>query len=129
VQRAAGRSIAVSAWLSARRSLVAARSGQERLAEALRAARVPLTPHVLDTLHALTGSHFVVWDATARTPGAATVSRDELPAAAVAALADDVGGVAMVAGRPHRIGIARAAGVRPETVLVLTPVASPWRTS
>jgi len=121
--------VAVSAWLSARRSLVAARSGQERLAEALHAARVPLTPQVLDTLHALTGSHFVVWDATARTPGAATVSRDDLPAAAVALLADDVGGVAMVAGRPHRIGIARAAGVRPETVLVLTPVASPWRTT
>jgi hypothetical protein len=120
--------VAVSAWLAARRSLAAARAGQEQLAAALREARVPLTPQVLDTLHRLTGSHFIVWDATTRTTGAATVPRDALPAPAVAAMAADLGGVTMVAGRPYRIGSARAAGVRPETVLVLTPVASLWRT-
>jgi signal transduction histidine kinase len=119
--------VAVSAWLAARRSGAAARDGQARLAAALRDARVALSPQVLDTLHALTGSHFVVWDATSRTAGASTLPRDD-PAAA-AALADDLGGVATVAGRPHRVGIARAAGVRPETVLVLTPLASPLRTT
>ena len=120
--------VAVSAWLAARRSLAAARTDQEQLAAALRESRVPLTPQVLDTLHALTGSHFIVWDATSRTAGAATVPRGELTADAVAALAADVGGVTALAGRPHQVGVARAAGVRPETVLVLTPVASPWRT-
>lgn len=120
--------VAVSAWLAARRSLAAARTDQEQLAATLRESRVPLTPQVLDTLHALTGSHFIVWDATSRTPGAATVPRNALSADAVAALAADVGGVTVLAGRPHRVGLARAAGVRPETVLVLTPVASPWRT-
>jgi len=120
--------VAVSAWLAARRSLAAARTDQEQLATTLRDSRVPLTPQVLDTLHALTGSHFIVWDATSRTTGAATVPRIALTADAVAALAADVGGVTMLAGRPHRVGLARAAGVRPETVLVLTPVASPWRT-
>jgi signal transduction histidine kinase len=118
--------VAVSAWLAARRSAAAARAGQEQLAAALREARVALAPQVLETLHGLTGSHFVVWDATNSMPGAAT-----LPAAAIdpAALAANIGGVVTIAGRPHRIGIARAAGVRPETVLVLTPVASPWRTT
>ncbi len=120
--------VAVSAWLAARRSLAAARTDQEQLAATLRESRVPLTPQVLDTLHALTGSHFIVWDATSRTPGAATVPRNALSADAVAALAADVGGVTVLAGQPHRVGLARAAGVRPETVLVLTPVASPWRT-
>lgn len=120
--------VAVSAWLAARRSLAAARTDQEQLAATLRESRVPLTPQVLDTLHALTGSHFIVWDATSRTEGAATVPRGTLTADAIAALAADVGGVTVLAGRPHRVGRARAAGVRPETVLVLTPVASPWRT-
>lgn len=118
--------VAVSAWLAARRSAAAARTGQEQLAAALREARVALAPQVLETLHGLTGSHFVVWDATNRLPGAAT-----LPTTAIdpAALAANIGGVVTIAGRPHRVGIARAAGVRPETVLVLTPVASPWRTT
>jgi signal transduction histidine kinase len=121
--------VSVSAWLAVRRSGAAARDGQERLAAALRDARVALSPQVLDTLHALTGSHFVVWDATSRTAGASTLPRDDPAADAVAEWAADVGGVATVAGRPHRVGIARAAGVRPETVLVLTPMASPLRTT
>ena len=121
--------VAVSAWLAARRSAAAARAGQEQLAAALREARVALAPQVLETLHGLTGSHFVVWDATTRTPGAATLPGGDLDAADLAAIAADVGGVATIADRRYRIGVARAAGVRPETVLVLTPVASPWRTT
>ena len=121
--------VAVSAWLAARRSAAAARAGQEQLAAALREARVALAPQVLETLHGLTGSHFVVWDATNRTPGAATLPAAAIDPTAVAALAANIGGVVTIAGRPHRVGLARAAGVRPETVLVLTPVASPWRTT
>jgi signal transduction histidine kinase len=121
--------VAMSAWLAARRSAAAARAGQEQLAAALREARVSLVPQVLDTLHALTGSHFVVWDATTHTPGASTLTRGELGVADLAAIAADVGGVATIADRRYRIGVAQAAGVRPETVLVLTPVASPWRTT
>jgi signal transduction histidine kinase len=119
---------AVSAWLAARRGVAAARAGQEQLATALRDARVALSPQVLETLHALTGSHFVVWNAAPAAPGASTlpagaVSDDELARAAA-----DIGGIVTIAGRRHRVGTAQAAGVRPETVLVLTPLASPLRT-
>jgi signal transduction histidine kinase len=119
---------AVSAWLAARRGVAAARAGQNQLATALRDARVPLSPQVLETLHALTGSHFVVWNAAARSPGASTLPPAAVTDQELEAAAADIGGIVTIAGRRHRIGTARAAGVRPETVLVLTPLASPLRT-
>ena len=119
---------AVSAWLAARRGVAAARAGQEQLAAALRDARVTLSPQVLETLHALTGSHFVVWNAATAAPGAATLPRAALDTVDLPRVAAEVGGMVTIAGRRHRIGTARSAGVRPETVLVLTPLASPLHT-
>jgi len=121
--------VGFSSWLATRRSLAAARAGEEQVAAALQASRVAVSPQVLDTLHRLTGSHFVVWNPAARTADATT-----LPAAAIAdgragALAAAVGDTAVLDGRRYRIGMVRAAGVRPESVLVLTPIASLARTA
>ena len=117
---------AVSGWLAARRSVAAARAGQEQLAAALRDARVPLSPQVLTTLHALTGSHFVVWNPSTMSSGGSTLPHSAVTDAELAQAATD--GVVTIGGRRHRVGTAQAAGVRPETVLVLTPLASPLGT-
>ena len=119
---------AVSGWLAARRGVAAARAGQEQLAAALRDARVPLSPQVLATLHALTGSHFVVWNPTAGSSGGSTLPRGAVDDAELARAAAEADGIVTLDGRRHRVGIAQAAGVRPESVLVLTPLASPLRT-
>jgi len=121
-------SVAVSSWLAARRSLAAARVAEQRLAEALAAAKFPLSQPILDTLARLTGSDFLVWS-----PATDAIGLTTLPAAVVAdtdmaAVAAAAGGPATVAGAPHHVGVVRLAGVRPETVLVLTPVPSLART-
>ncbi|MFM7109306.1 MAG: sensor histidine kinase [Planctomycetaceae bacterium] len=121
-------SVAASAWLGARRSRTEARAAQERLAAALREARFPLSQPILDTLARLTGSDFVVWNATERAAGLATVPAEILGRTDVAAVAAAAGGTALVAGAPHRVGVVRLEGVRPETVLVLTPVPGLART-
>lgn len=114
--------MAFAAWLEAWRSQLAARAGRHQVVEALTTSRVALTPPVLETLRRLTGSEFVVWNGDA---GAATVST--LEPVVLAAVEPDLrrageGSVVSVAGRRHQVGLARAAGVRPERVLILTPV-------
>jgi signal transduction histidine kinase len=118
--------VGFAAWLAVRRTAAAASRGQEQVAAAIRDARVAVSPQVLDTLRQLTGDHFIVWNPATRTAGLATVT---LPDEQVAAVAADVGGVTTVAGRRYRIGITRTEGVRPEAVLMLTPVASPLVTT
>ena len=114
--------VAFSAWLAARRAAAAATEGQARVAAALAASRVALSPAVLDALHALTGSHFLVWNATSSTAGPGTLSPERLAATSGAELAAAVeAGRLDLGGARYRIGVARAAGVRRETVLVLTP--------
>ncbi len=119
--------VAFAAWLAARRSVEGTRRQQERVAAALAASRVSLSMPVLDALHRLTGSHFLVWNATANVRGLST-----LPAASLAAIGDEqitaavAEGVLAVDGQKYRIGVARSEGVRPETVLVLTPQRSLW---
>lgn len=110
--------VSFAAWLAARRSLAAASTAQEQVAAALESSRVALSPQVLDALRQLTGSHFVVWNAASRTAGIATVPPDAAAAAGAAA----AGGSVVVEGRRHRVGTVRSQGVRPESVLVLTPV-------
>jgi len=109
-----------AAYLTVRRSLRAAGRTQAQVAEALAASRVTLSPQVLEALHALTGSHFLVWNPVARAVGVSTLP----PELAVdpSALAGDDGGIAVAGGRRWRIGLARSGGVRPETVIMLTPV-------
>lgn len=114
--------VGFSAWLAARRSAEATRAAQRQVADALGAARVSLSPSVLDALHRLTGSHFLVWEESKQTLGLST-----LPPAAVAALQGDGVAAAIRTGRglfggsPYRVGTVKSQGVRPETVLILTP--------
>jgi len=121
--------VGFSAWLATQRSLAAARAGQEQVAAALEAARIALSPQVLDTLQRLTGSHFVVWNPAARTADASTLPAGTIDDRRAADLADTVGASAVIDGRRYRIGLVRASGVRPESVLVLTPLASLARTA
>ena len=114
--------VAFAAFLATRRSLAAARRGQEQVAAALEQARVPLSPQVLDTLRLLTGSEFVLWDPASRQAGYSTLPGDVLAASGVAAITDNVDGNVVVGGVRYHVGTARSLGVRPETVLVLTPV-------
>jgi signal transduction histidine kinase len=114
--------VGFSAWLAARRSAAATRAAQQQVADALRASRVSLSAAVLDALHRLTGSHFVVWDESARRIGLSTLPPETLAAAdgdAVAAAIRDGSGT--FGGQRYRLGTVRSEGVRPETVLVLTP--------
>ncbi len=121
--------VAFAAWLAARRSLAAARSSQEQVAAALERSRVSLSQPVLDTLRQLTGSEFLVWSEAGGAAGLTTLSAAELtghdPAALVAAAGHEV----RIAGILYHVGRARSLGVRPETVLVLTPVQSMLRTT
>ena len=110
--------LAFAAWLAVRRDVATARAATAQVAAALEASRVALSPQVLDALHKLTGSHFVVWDPDARAAGAATLA--DPPADPLLATAVDSGRIT-VAGRPYRVAAVRSQGVRPETVLVLTP--------
>lgn len=121
--------VGFSAWLATRRSLAAARAGQEQVAAALAASRVALSPQVLDTLERLTGSQFVVWNPVARTTEATTLRAGAIDDRRAATFADAVGDSALIDGRRYRIGLVRAAGVRPESVLVLTPLESLTRTA
>ncbi len=113
--------VGFAAWLAARRASERAEAGRDKVAAALAASRVAMAQPVLDTLHELTGSHFVVWDATARAAGLTTLPPATLLPDVAASLADAVGDVTVLEGRRYRIGRVRSAGVRPETVLMLTP--------
>ena len=114
--------VAFSAWLAARRAAEAAREREARVAAALAEKRVALSPAVLDALAALTGSHFLVWDPAARRAGATSLPAETLATTTDAALAEAVvAGRIELGGSSYRIGVVRAAGVRPESVLVLTP--------
>ena len=110
--------VAFAAWLAVRRDVAAARTASAQVAAALEAARVALSPQVLDALQKLTGGHFVVWDPDARRAGAATLTPPPAPELLAAAVAS---GRIAVAGTPYRVAAVRSQGVRPETVLVLTP--------
>ena len=114
--------VAFSAWLATRHGAAAAHERQARVAAVLASTRVALSPAVLDALHALTGSHFVVWDAKGHRTGASSLPADRLAAASGGPLAAAIeAGRIDIGGVRYRLGSAQAAGVRPETVLVLTP--------
>ncbi len=116
--------VAFAAFLAARRSLATARTQQERVAEALEKSRVSLSPQVLDTLRLLTGSEFLVWNAAASTAGITTLPADTLKRHPPAVIAAAAGGNIVIDRRRYHVGTARVGGVRPQTVLVLSPVTS-----
>ena len=121
--------VAFAAYLATRRSLAAARSQQERVAATLERSGVVLSQPVLETLRQLTGSEFVIWNPTARTAGLSTLPAEALAERPPESLAQAAGGNVSLAGRLYRVGATRSQGVRPETVLVLTPVQSLARTT
>jgi signal transduction histidine kinase len=116
--------VAFAAFLAARRSLAAAQTQQEQVAAALEQSRVALSPQVLDTLRLLTGSEFLVWNAATATAGLSTLPADLLARHLPATLAAAAGSNVVIDGRRYHVGTAQSRGVRPETVLVLTPVSS-----
>lgn len=114
--------VGFSAWLAARRSAAATRAAQQQVADALRASRVSLSAAVLDALHRLTGSHFLVWDESAHRIGLSTLPPETLAAVDGDAVAAAIpAGSGTFGGDRYRLGTVRSEGVRPETVLVLTP--------
>ena len=115
--------VGFSAWLAARRSARTAQDRQEQVAAALQSSRVSLSQPVLDTLERLTGCHFVVWDESSRTHGLCTLSPEAIDAIGDDRLAAALpAGTLAIDGQRYRLGVMRSRGVRPETVLVLTPV-------
>jgi signal transduction histidine kinase len=116
--------VACAALLAARRSLATAQAQQERVARALEESRVALSPQVLETLRRLTGSEFLVWNAPAAAAGFSTLDAEMLARHPPAGIAAAAGGNIVIDGRRYHVGMARAGGVRPQTVLVLSPVTS-----
>ena len=119
--------VAFAAWLAARQAADRAATSRDQVSAALESSRVILSQPILDTLHRLTGSHFVVWDPVRRASGLTTLPAEQLDSQAADSLADSVGGVTVLDDTRYRIGRVRSAGVRPETVLVLTPEPSLMR--
>lgn len=114
--------VGFSAWLAARRSATATEQARRQVADALGASRVSLSAAVLDALHRLTGSHFLVWEASARRIGLSTLP----PEAITAVRGDDMAaairaGNGTFGGQRYRLGTVQSRGVRPETVIILTP--------
>jgi signal transduction histidine kinase len=120
--------VGFAAWLAVRRSREAARLEQARVVEALESSRVTLSPQVLAALHQLTGSHFVVWDTRTDKPGISTLPQAALLSVPLSS-GDSAAAVATIEGRRYSVGSARAAGVRPERVFILTPVQGPLETT
>jgi len=121
--------VAFAALLAARRAQDAARAQQAQVAAALEASRVALSPQVLDTLRQLTGSDFLVWNAADRSAGHSTLPADLLTRHSAERIVTATGGTVVLDGRRYHVGTARSSGVRPETVLVLTPVRGVVRTT
>jgi signal transduction histidine kinase len=116
--------VAFAAFLAARRAFEAAEAQQQRVAAAVESSRIAFSPQVLETLRQLTGSEFLVWNAATATAGLSTFAPDVLAQHDPATIAAATGGNILFAGRRYHVGTAQSRGVRPETVLVLTPVSS-----
>jgi signal transduction histidine kinase len=121
--------VAFAAFLAARRAFEAAEAQQQRVAAAVESSRIAFSPQVLETLRQLTGCEFLVWNAATATAGLSTLPPDVLARHDPATIAAATGGNILLDGRRYHVGTAQARGVRPETVLVLTPVSIIVRTT
>lgn len=125
-------------WLAARRGGEQVNRRQRQVVAALDASRVGLSPPLLETLHQLTGDHFVVWDGPALSlTRQANPPRFATLPAAVEAFADGPAGplpaetttiegladlgAARIDGRSYRLGLVETRAGRPQTVLILSP--------
>ena len=119
VLAAVAANVGFTSWWEVRQESVAAAARQRQVAETLVGSRVAVSGPVLTALHRLTGDHYVVWDAARDAPGLATLPLDSADFTALRrSLAT---GRAEFGGAVYRVGAVRAGGVRPETVLVLSP--------
>lgn len=119
VLTAVAANVGFTAWWAMRQESLAARQRREQVADTLTQSRVAVSAPILAALHRLTGDHYVVWDVANETPGLATLP---VSSAAAALLKQGlVSGAVVLDTLPYRVGTVRAAGVRPETVLVLSP--------
>ena len=120
VLAAVAANVGFTSWWEVRQESVAAAARQRQVAETLVGSRVAVSGPVLTALHRLTGDHYVVWDAARDAPGLATLPLDSADFTALRrSLAT---GRAEFGGAVYRVGAVRAGGVRPETVLVLSPL-------
>lgn len=127
VLAAVAANVGFAAWWELRQESLAARQRREQVADTLAQSRVAVSPPILAALHRLTGDHYVVWDAAGQIPGHATLP---VGPAEAALLADSLATEAIVLNEvAYRVGSVRAGGVRPETVLVLSPRESLARTT
>jgi signal transduction histidine kinase len=124
VLAAVAANVAFAAFLAARRAFAAAEAQQERVADAVESSRIAFSPQVLETLRQLTGCEFLVWNPATTTAGLSTLAPDVLARHDPATIAAAAGGNILLDGRRYHVGTAESRGVRPETVLVLTPVSS-----
>ncbi|MFM7205833.1 MAG: sensor histidine kinase [Planctomycetaceae bacterium] len=123
--------VAFAAWLATRSAVLAARAGRERIVAALDRSRIALVPAVVEALGDLTGSDLVVWDDARDEPAASTLRPEMLLELGDRLRGLQEGDVVVGGGRRYAAGVVRSAGVRPERVVVLTPVeslaATSWR--
>ena len=119
VLAAVAANVGFNAWWAMRQESLAARQRREQVADTLAQSRVAVSAPILAALHRLTGDHYVVWDVANETPGLATLPVS--PVAAALLKQGLVSGAVVLDTLPYRVGTVRAAGVRPETVLVLSP--------
>lgn len=119
VLAAVAANLGFTAWWEIRQESLAALQRREQVADTLAQSRVAVSPPILSALHRLTGDHYVVWDAAGEAPGHATLP---VGAAETALIAEGLAtGSLVLHGITFRVGTVRAGGVRPETVLVLSP--------
>jgi signal transduction histidine kinase len=119
VLAAVAANVGFMAWWEMRQESLAAQQRRVQVADTLAESRVAVSAPILAALHRLTGDHYVVWNAASNTPGIAT-----LPVAAAEAVLLEQGvatGAVVLDAIQYRVGSVRAGGVRPETVLVLSP--------
>ena len=115
--------VGFSAWLAAERSVATALAQQSQVAAALKASRVSLSMPVLDALAQLTGCHFILWNEGTEKRSLSTIDPAALLTLDDAKLAASVPkGNVLIADHRYSLGVVRSEGVRPETVLVLTPL-------
>lgn len=118
--------VAFAAWLAARRHREEVATRQRQVAATLASSRVSLSPAVLDALHRLTGSQFIVCNRQSILQSTFADRVETELAGQVSSLVDDRAasndslGPIRIDGMNYSVAGIRSGG-RPETVLVLTP--------
>jgi signal transduction histidine kinase len=119
VLAAVAANVGFTAWWAVRQESLSAGQRRQQVAATLAQSRVAVSAPILAALHRLTGDHYVVWDAAMMTVGLATLAVG--PAEAPLLAQGLATGSVVVDDTRYRVGSVRAGGVRPETVLVLSP--------